>query len=284
MRARSRAMTGLILAVAGLGAAGILKGSDKRARPAAPPERPSVDVAVAMRDLPIGSIISAADVQVARWPADIAPATTISDVKSLIGRGVREPVMKGEPVLTHRLAVQGEGAGLPALIEHGSRALSVRVDDVIGLAGFVQPNTYVDVLVTSRSGAQARSAVVLQSVKVLATGRNLQADTVTTATTTEGLNRAVVTLLVTPWQAELLTLAATEGHIQLALRNPLDVQSTPTTGAALTQLIPDGPPAKRPAASPVVPRRPAAAAAPFAGVEVYNGPKRAVTIFKDTVH
>jgi pilus assembly protein CpaB len=288
MRARSRALTGLMLSVVGLSAAGILKASEKRAHPAVAPEKPTVSVAVAARDLPIGATITAADVQMARWPADIAPPSAINDVNAVVGRGVLDAVLKGEPLLRSRLAGEGEGAGLPALIEHGSRALSVRVDDVIGIAGFVQPNTYVDVLVTARSGNEARSAVALQGVKVLATGRRLAADTSSSGSGAgegQSQNNAVVTLLVTPWQAELLTLAATEGHIQLALRNPLDVQSAPTTGAALTQLIPSGPVPKRTETTRVVPRRAQpAATAPFAGVEVYNGPKRAVTTFKDTAH
>jgi pilus assembly protein CpaB len=271
-----------MLSVVGLSTAAFVAGGDRKASPAVQQEAPTVSVAVATHDLPLGTIIDASDVRLARWPADIAPPTAIHDAATAVGRGVLSQIRQGEPVLRTRLAPEGAGAGLPALIEQGSRALSVRVDDVIGVAGFVQPNTYVDVLVTARANGEARSAVVLQGVKVLATGSRIAADSSSSQSSRETQSQAVVTLLVTPWQAELLTLAATEGHIQLALRNPLDIASAPTTGAGIDQLLPGSVSAPKQTQTKRAPR--AASTPTVHGVEVYNGGDKAVLTFRDTAH
>ena len=131
------------------------------------------------------------------------------------------PMIENEPVLPVKLAAKDAGAGLPAVIPEGMRAVSVRVNEVIGVAGYVLPGTHVDVLATASptgSGADTTTKIVLTNVQVLAAGTKMEQDT------EQGKPMAVnvVTLLVTPEESERLTLASTEGKIQLALRNPLD--------------------------------------------------------------
>jgi len=140
----------------------------------------------------------------------------------VVGRGVLVPMHKNELVLTSKLASPKAGAGLPSLIPAGKRAVSVQVNEVISVAGFVAPGTHVDVLLTGHpmmQGAQdIMTTTVLENVEVLAAGQEMQ------QSPEGGKPRAVtvITLLVTPEEAQKLTLASSEGRIQLALRNPLD--------------------------------------------------------------
>jgi pilus assembly protein CpaB len=139
----------------------------------------------------------------------------------VLGHGVIVPISKGEFILPNRLAGENAGSGLPALIPPGMRAVSVRVNDIVSVAGFVTPGTRVDVLLTGTPGAsgEQETTTVLQNVAVLASGHTLER-----TSTGEAQNTAVITLLVSPDDAQRLTLASSEGHIQLALRNPLDTK------------------------------------------------------------
>lgn len=194
------------------------------------------EVVVAARDLPLGTLLTARDVKLVGWPGGLLPEGYSSSVEEVLGRGVISNVVLNEPLISSKIADKEAGGGLPIVIPPGSRAVSVRVDDVISIAGFVLPGTRVDVLVTLDQGNQQGNPVtkiVLQNIAVLTSGQVIERDL-----NGEPNQVTVITMLVTPDQAEQLVLAATRGRIQLALRNTLDVDSTATRGARLNSLIP----------------------------------------------
>jgi pilus assembly protein CpaB len=192
-------------------------------------------VVVAANALDIGDELKADDIRVINWPADSAPATSVGDPSEVTGRGVVAPIAEGELIVPGKLADKGAGAGLPPAIPPGLRALSVRVNEVIGVAGYVLPGTHVDVIVSIKPAGQddTTSKVILTNVQVLTAGTKIERDDA------EGKPIAVtvVTLLVSPAEAERLTLASTEGKIQLALRNPLDKGLPQTQGIKPAPLI-----------------------------------------------
>jgi pilus assembly protein CpaB len=152
----------------------------------------------------------------------------------VVGRGLIVPVAENEPLLEGKLAARGAGGGLPVIIDEGMRALSVAVDQVVGVAGFVLPANRVDVLLTipEHTSKEQATRVIMQNVRTLASGQSIQQDK-------EGKPQtvSVVTLLVTPEQAETLTLASTQGRIQLALRNTLDPARIKTKGTRVSALL-----------------------------------------------
>jgi pilus assembly protein CpaB len=241
---------------------------------------PTKPVVVAATDLELGAELTADDVRVIEWPANAAPADSIGDPKEVIGRGLVMPVVQFEPILPLKLASKEAGAGLPPVCPPGLRAVSVRVNEVIGVAGYVVPGTRVDVLTTINPGsggnAQMTSKVILTDVQVLAAGTKLD----NTSEKDKPMPVSVVTLLVNPDESERLTLAASEGKIQLALRNPLDRSKPETRGVRPAVLLGSEPVAR------VVPTRRASAAAtrvaavaapdiPQTTVEIIRGDKRA---------
>ncbi len=236
----------------------------------------SKPVVVAATDLTLGAELTADDIKVIEWPASAVPAEAISDPKEVIGRGLVMPVIQYEPILPLKLASKEAGAGLPPVIPPGLRAVSVRVNEVIGVAGYVVPGTRVDVLTTINPGQQQTtmtSKVILTDVQVLAAGTKID----NTTDKDKPVPVSVVTLLVNPDEAERLTLASSEGKIQLALRNPLD-RSAPATRGVRPAVLLGSEPATR-----VVPSPRAAAtvarALPVevsgATVEIIRGDKRA---------
>ncbi|HVO64477.1 MAG TPA: Flp pilus assembly protein CpaB [Terriglobales bacterium] len=184
---------------------------------AARPSKPGVEVVVAANDLQVGTKLDDRDLRVVNFPAEGLPDGVIHQKARAIGRGVLQPISRGEFILTNKLADK-DVAGLPALIPPGMRAVSVRVNDVIAVSGFVVPGTRVDVLLTGNPGAgESVNTTVLQNVAVLASGQKLERNAAG-----EPQASAVITLLVSPEDAQKLTLASQEGRIQLTLRNPLD--------------------------------------------------------------
>jgi pilus assembly protein CpaB len=186
---------------------------------AAADNRPGADVVVAADDLEVGARIQDHDVKVVRFPEGILPANTFRRMSQVVGRGVIQKIYNGEFVLRDKLAGENAGSGLPSLIPPGMLAESVRVNEVTSVAGFVVPGTHVDVLLTGNptgSGEQ-QTTTVLENVAVVATGPNLERNT-----NGEPQTSPDVTLLVSPDDAQKLTLASSQGKIQLALRNPLD--------------------------------------------------------------
>jgi pilus assembly protein CpaB len=238
--------------------------------------RQTAKVAFAARDLEIGTLIKASDLKMGDVVGE-TPKDAVLKLETAVGRGVVSTLYAGEPVMERRLAAVGSGGGLAATIPPGMRACAVKVDEVVGVAGFVVPGMRVDVIIsgnntpgeTSTMGMRVKT--LLQNLQVLSAGTNFQKDQ-------EGkpVQVPVVNLLVTPEQAELLSLASNQTRIQLVLRNPLDTQFAKTPGTEMAGLF-GGLPAKtqpavfRPAAS--VPRVEKIAAPAVWVVQVINGSK-----------
>jgi len=229
-------------------------------------------VVVAVRPLPMGAMIEPDCVKLSSLPESRFPKGGFSKIEEVQGRPVVSPIEPDEPLVEARLGARGSGAGLAPMIPPGMRAVSVRVNDVVGVSGFVLPGMRVDVLVTGRPAGRddTVTATVLQNVPVLSAGTTIQADP-----KSQPISTTVVTLLVTPAQAEAVTLANAEGKIQLVLRNATDQQVNQMGGRHLHELyaadrvvVPAPEPAKppterrKPAAVPVVTPVPAAAPAP----------------------
>ena len=238
---------------------------------------PTRPVVVAASDLELGAALRLDDLRVVQWPESAMPMGAFSSPDEIVGRGLVMPVIQNEPILPMKLAGKDAGSGLPVVIPEGKRAVSVRVNEVIGVAGYVLPGTRVDVLATA-SPTQHRedttTKLVLSNVQVLAAGTKLEQD----GEQGKPVSVNVVTLLVTPEESEKLTLGATEGKIQLALRNPLDKETPDTPGIQPASLL--GSAGARPARRSGTARasRPvatvAAAAAAEPTVEIIRGDKR----------
>src|ERR1700758_3018458 len=183
------------------------------------PSEPGVDVAVAARDIEVGAKLADADILLVKIPASSVPPNAYHKKSSIIGRGVVLPIAKGDYLLPGKLAAENAGSGLPPLIPPGVRAVSVKVNEVVSVAGFVQPGTHVDVLLTGNpAGSGTQTTTVLENVSVIAAGQKLERNA-----SGEAQNVPVITLLVSPDDAQKLTLAQSQGRIQLALRNPVDI-------------------------------------------------------------
>jgi len=240
---------------------------------------PTKQVVVAAADMDIGAEVRREDLRVIEWPANSIPANAISNPDEVVGRGLVMPVIENEPILPMKLASKEAGAGLPPVIPPGQRAVSVRVNEVIGVAGYVTPGTRVDVVATvspTQNQQDMTSKVILTDVAVLAAGTKIERDT----EKDKPVAVNVVTLLVSPDESERLTLAANEGKIQLALRNPLDKDSPKTLGIRPAALLGTAPPARplpRALPSKGAPEKVAAVAtAPEpTTVEIIRGDKRA---------
>src|ERR1700678_2168066 len=189
---------------------------------------PGVDVVVAANDIQVGARIEEHDVRLVKYPAASLPAGTPTKRSQVLGRGVILPIARGEFILPSKLAPENAGAGLPSLIPPGMRAVSVRVNEVVSVAGFVGPGTRVDVLLTGTPNgtSESQTTTVLQNVAVIASGHTLER-----SATGEAQSTSVITLLASPEDAERLTLASSEGKIQLSLRNPLDTHQDPVDAA-----------------------------------------------------
>ena len=245
---------------------------------------PTRPVVVAATDLELGAELTSGDIRVINWPANAVPKGAIENPKDVIGRGLVLPLIENEPILPMKLASKEAGAGLPPAIPPGLRAMSVRVNEVIGVAGYVVPGTRVDVLVTLSATQQSQdmtSKVVLTDVQVLAAGTKIDQN----ADKGKPMPVSVVTLLVTPDEAERLTLASTEGKIQLALRNPVDKTSPQTRGVRPAMLLGTAVPVRqvntRSALAANTPAPPAPAVRPDPPtVEMIRGDKRAHEIVR----
>ena len=181
-------------------------------------------IVVAKGDLPLGMRLDEADLSMVAWPKAVSLEGSFVDPEEVVGRGVIVPMLHNEPVLESKLAPIEAGAGLIVAIPEGMRAVAVKVNDVIGVAGFVLPGTRVDVIVTGSPDEARRndtSKVILENIVVLAVGQNIEQDI-------EGEPQSVqvITLLVTPEESQKLALASVDGRLQLALRNPLDLEKT----------------------------------------------------------
>jgi pilus assembly protein CpaB len=252
----------------------------------------TVMVVRAARTLEIGTLLHDTDLSTGSWVGSVPTGMAVKK-EPLIGRGVVATIYEGEPVMESRLAATGAGAGLAATIPPGMRAVAVRVNDIVGVAGFVTPGTRVDVLIAglppnSALGTGPEVKTVLQNIEVLSAGQNYQKDA-------EGkpVVVPVVNMLVTPEQAETLSLASNETHIQLVLRNPLDTTATKPPGTSVASLF-GGP--KPPAPSeaharptvrvaPPTTTRPEILLVPLPPfqIEVFNGPLRSEAKFAQSM-
>ncbi len=240
---------------------------------------PSTDVVIAASDLQVGAKVEDTDVKIVHFPAGDLPPNCFHLKKSVIGRGVVLPIGKGEFFLPSKLAGENAGSGLPALIPPGMRAVSVRVNEVIGVAGFVLPGTRVDVLLTGNpsGAAEQQTTTVLENVAVIANGQKLERNSAGGP-----LMAPVITLLVSPDDAQRLTLASTQGKIQLALRNPLDTKQA-ELASVKTEALYRNASTQIPAAPRPKPKRAVIDAPPplptVYTVEVIRGDKKDVTKF-----
>ena len=236
---------------------------------------PTAGVVVAAAELQLGAELRKEDLRVIQWPAGSVPEGAFTKAEDLVGRGLIQPVATNELFLPGKLAPKEAGAGLPPVIAPGYRAVSVRVNDVVGVAGYVLPGTRVDVVATVNPTQQppdVTSKVILTNVLVLAAGTRIERD----VKDDKPVQVSVVTMLVNPEEAEKLTLAATEGKIQLALRNPMDQTAPETRGIKPAVLVGFGGAAApvRRVASNNAPR-PEIKPAPVPTVEIIRGDKRA---------
>jgi pilus assembly protein CpaB len=245
------------------------------------PREGGVQVIVAAQDLQVGSKVEERDIKIITVPQTDVPAGAPRRRADVVGRGVVLPITKGDFILTTKLAGENAGAGLPSLIPPGMRAVSVRVNEVVSVAGFVTPGTRVDVLLTGTpgNGGDSQTTTVLQNVAVIASGHTLER-----TATGEAQNTAVITLLVSPEDAQRLTLASSQGRIQLSLRNPLDTKQDEVAAAysrALFKGVAAPAPTTQPVHHVVVAKKTAPPPLPAStgvSVEVYQGDKKSEVV------
>jgi pilus assembly protein CpaB len=233
---------------------------------------------MARRDLPVGHLVGEEDVQMVDWPGDALPDGLSRSIADVVGRGLIQAVRMNEPLLESKLASRGTGGGLPIVVPEGMRALTVPVNDVVGVAGFIDQGTRVDVIVSmvppGDGGGDPVTRIILQNIEVLARAQNIQKDP-----QGQALLVPVVTLSVTPDQAEQLAAATMNARIQLALRNMIDVKEVRTPGVRMTGLLTlqGGArlPVTRSAARVAVPQTPESRTT----IEMFKGGKRALIQF-----
>jgi len=247
---------------------------------AAGPAMRMTTIVVAAEPLKIGERLDASKVRTIQWPSGSKPAGMFSDISEVANRAVITNMAENEPILADNLASSDSGAGLSATIPEGMRAVSVSVNDVVGVAGFVTPGTMVDILVTGNTvgvgGSSSITRTILENIRVLAAGQKMEQDR-------EGKPETVpvITLLVTPEDAAKLTMASTNGKIQLALRNTVDTKATNPAPVLQSALFAGGAPAA-PAAAPAPEKHVVMhkdAPPPPYSVEVITGDKHEVKNF-----
>jgi pilus assembly protein CpaB len=236
----------------------------------------ATQIVVAVQPLPLGTRLRPENLRLIAWPAGAALPGSFSRIEDCVDRALITSVVENEPMLEGKLAPREGGAGLSAVIPEGMRGVSVRVDDVVGVAGFVLPGTMVDVQLTASTegGASGGSVTntILEDVRVLATGQKVEQDKDGKPQTV-----SVVTLLVTPEQANKLTMASTDGRIHLALRNTIDNKMVNPAPVYMTSLLGARPQPAKPAKAPkrVVPPPPH----PPLVIEVIRGDKKDTATF-----
>ena len=282
-----------VLAIAILAGGGLAYGTYNfiQSKPGTQATMATQPVVVAAADLQLGAELKKEDLAVIGFPAGKAPEGSFSQVSDVIGRGLIIPVVKNEPFLASKLASKEAGSGLPPVIPEGMRAVSVRVNEVVGVAGYVLPGNRVDVVATANptdARSDMTSRVILSNVQVLTAGTRMEQD----QERGKPLQVTVVTLLVNPEQSERLALASTEGKIQLALRNPMDQGAPATPGiktAGLMGNVTARPQLSASASTAVRPRTRAAAQpvtmtapvfAPLPTVEIIRGDKRSSEVIR----
>jgi pilus assembly protein CpaB len=244
----------------------------------------TVPVVVAVREVPMGTLLTNDHVRVMAWPASSQVHGAIGRLEDAVARGTILALAVNEPVTEAKLAAKGIGAGLSPTITRGMRAISIKVNEVVGVAGFVVPGSRVDVLVTIETPGTTRNSmtrVVVSNAQVLTAGTRIDQDKA--QADGKPIAASVVTLLVSPEDAERIALAQIEGQVTLTLRNPTDSDLAPTPGARLTNLlgtqtdnapVEARPSAPRPRVARIVAQAPPPAPPKAYTVETIRGAKR----------
>ena len=196
----------------------------------------NVPIVVAAQDLYLGTTLREDNIQVKQWPEDIVPAGNFQDPNVLVGRVLKTDIFAGEAVLAAKLAPEGSSGGVSSLISPGMRAMTVAVNTVSGVGGFILPKARVDVLATLNpvgisSREKTTTKMILQNVQVLAVDQTFRKNDDSPVTVQS------VTMLVSPEDAEKLVLAGNEGKLQLTLRNTADPEVHTTSGISLGKLL-----------------------------------------------
>jgi pilus assembly protein CpaB len=242
MNRRTRTFVVVLIAIvlASLASLGVYRAVQRI--PAREVEIATTHAVVAARPLTMGTLLTKDDVKLVGWPARTPLAGGFTSVDQVTNRGVTAALEENEPLTDGKLAPAGSGGGLPPSIPQGMRAISVKVNEVIGVAGFVAPGTNVDVVVTIRAGSEgSMSRVVVSNVQVVTVGTRSDQQNAN-AKDPQRPASSVVTLMVTPDDAERIALASAEGQIILTLRNPLDTLPTTTEGTRMASLMGKTPP------------------------------------------
>jgi pilus assembly protein CpaB len=250
---RTFIVIGVSVLVAAIGTLAMFRAVQRM--PARQVEMPTATVVVAAEAIPVGTLLEERHLTTIAWPARNAVPGGVANPKELVGRGVIAPIDVNEPVTLTKVAGPEAGAGLPPIIPTGMRAISVKVNEVIGVAGFVVPGTRVDIVVTitkqqDQGQADTMSRTVVSNVQVLTAGTKF--DQEAARKDKKPVQSSVVTVMVLPEDAERIALAQNEGKLTLALRNPLDVAPTATKGVRLAALM--SPPGAQPVIDPAVNR------------------------------
>ena len=283
----------LIVMLVAVGVAGLASFGVYRAIASIPERR--VEIAtkyavVASAPMPVGTLLTRDSVRLVAWPEKTPLQGGFSKLDDVVDRGLIASVVENEPISESKLAPKEAGAGLPPTITKGMRAISVKVNEVIGVAGFVVPGTRVDVvtIIKGQNTDDSISRVVVSNVQVLTAGTRY--DQEEPKKDGKAIRSTVVTLMVTPVDAERIALAQAEGQLMLTLRNPLDVDPSDTPGVRKAALLSIGAPSPGPRPAPVrraakpepvpVPVAPTASIVTIYTVETIRAAKRA----QETVH
>jgi pilus assembly protein CpaB len=281
---RTIIVVGVAVVVAALASFGVYRAIQQM--PVREVEVRSLYQVVAARDMSMGALITKDDVKLVPWPASSPVPNGFTTADAVLNRGLISAVVANEPLTESKLAPLEAGAGLPPSITEGMRALSIRVNEVVGVAGFVVPGTHVDVLVTLRregNNNDSMTRVVVSDVQVLTAGTRYDQEK---ARDGQPIPTSVVTLLLLPADAERIVLAANQGSLMLTLRNPMDRKPTESNGVRTAALFGEAPPPPvvktvqgRRIATPA-PVPPPPPVAKVYTVETYKAAKRAEEVVK----
>jgi pilus assembly protein CpaB len=271
-------VVGIAVLTAALASVGMYQVISKQTRVVEPPR---ALVVVAKKNLEMGTKVAESDVKVVKWPNDSQVPGALASFDQIKDKALVASVLENEPITKSKLA--DAGSGLAPIIRDGMRAMSIKVNEVIGVAGFVTPGTRVDVLVTIRQDKDSMSRVVVQNVEVLTAGAKY--DDPESRKQGKPIPATFVTLMVWPEQAERIALAVNEGQIMLALRNPSDKKAVQTQGVKSDEMMarplpatqaPPTRPAPRVARVNDVPKPPPVSQAAPCRVETFKAGKREV--------
>ena len=287
----NRSTRTFIVLVVAIGAAAAASFGVYRAISSIPERRVEIatkHAVVAAVQLPLGRLLTRESVKLVPWPAGTPLEGGFDNIDAVLDRGVITNVALNEPITELKLAAKGAGAGLPPTITPGMRAISIKVTDVTNVAGFVIPGTHVDVVVVIEdpNTKEKLSRVAVSNVQVLTSGTLYDQEESRKAG--KAIRAAVITLMVSPVDAERVALAQNEGQLTLTLRNPLDVDATATLGvrtralwASQTPQAPaNAPRVRRVVNAPIAPPAPVVAINPEYRVETFKAAKKTETVLE----